>query len=62
MFTYLSEVISTVFRPSVVAVVIAVGAGIASSAESTLPGGHSSKTIDVSCSGVLGPICKAVSS
>lgn len=57
MAAYLSEVVSTIFRPSVAALFLAVGAGMASEG-SQLPGGHKVNMIDLSCAGVLSPICE----
>jgi hypothetical protein len=60
MAAYLSEIIATVMRPSVAALVLCIGAGMAAGSGGKLPGGHTvNKSIEISCQGVLKPICQA---
>lgn len=60
MSTYLSEIMSTLFRPSVAALLIAGGAAIigADSTPNSVRINQADLT-DLSCNGLFKPICRA---
>ena len=60
---YLSEIIASVFRPGVAALALAVGASvILADSEVTSYKSYTVNAMDLSCSGLLRPVCSAFDS